>query len=122
MTLPPVTFPVVVPGRRLVVGAERDRIVDEAGVKEMATFLGTDHVMLPTVPHEVRCRWLFCFPTALDGFVFSRPLNGWPLVPFRFELDSLRFSFPNGVAGGSRAVMPLGVYSRSSRLVRPILY
>lgn len=42
------------PERRLVVGAERDRIVDEAGVKEMATFLGTDHVMLPTVPHEVR--------------------------------------------------------------------
>eukprot|EP00903_Cladosiphon_okamuranus_P018209 g16750.t1 len=38
---------------RLVVGAERDRIVDEAGVKEMATFLGTDHAMLPTVPHEV---------------------------------------------------------------------
>ncbi len=40
-------------GRRLVMGAERDRIVDEAGIKEMATFLDTDHVMLPTVPHEV---------------------------------------------------------------------
>lgn len=34
-------------------GAERDRIVDEAGVKEMATFLDTEHIMLPTVPHEV---------------------------------------------------------------------
>ncbi|CAM9110275.1 unnamed protein product [Ectocarpus fasciculatus] len=38
---------------RLVIGAERDRIMDEAGVKEMATFLDTDYVMLPTVPHEV---------------------------------------------------------------------
>ncbi|CAM9734987.1 unnamed protein product, partial [Ectocarpus sp. 12 AP-2014] len=38
---------------RLVIGAERDRIVDEAGVQEMATFLDTDYVMLPTVPHEV---------------------------------------------------------------------
>lgn len=38
---------------RLVMGAERDRIVDEAGIEEMATFLDTEHVMLPTVPHEV---------------------------------------------------------------------
>eukprot|EP00904_Undaria_pinnatifida_P004719 jgi/Undpi1/14248/HiC_scaffold_9.g03897.m1 len=38
---------------RLVMGAERDRIVDEAGVKEMATFLDTEHIMLPTVPHDV---------------------------------------------------------------------
>ncbi|CAN0289306.1 unnamed protein product [Pylaiella littoralis] len=38
---------------RLVLGAERDRIVDEAGIKEMATFLDTEHIMLPTVPHEV---------------------------------------------------------------------
>lgn len=36
-----------------MIGAERDRIVDEAGVEEMATFLDTDYVMLPTVPHEV---------------------------------------------------------------------
>lgn len=36
-----------------MIGAERDRIVDEAGVQEMATFLDTDYVMLPTVPHEV---------------------------------------------------------------------
>lgn len=42
-----------VSGRRLVMGAERDRIVDEAGVKEMATFLDTEHIMLPTVPHDV---------------------------------------------------------------------
>lgn len=40
-------------GPRLVMGAERDHIVDEAGVKEMATFLDTEHIMLPTVPHEV---------------------------------------------------------------------
>lgn len=39
--------------RRLVVGAERDNIVDEAGVKELAIFLDTEHIMLPTVPHEV---------------------------------------------------------------------
>lgn len=35
-------------------GGERDRIVDEAGIEEMATFLGTDYHMLPTVPHEVK--------------------------------------------------------------------
>lgn len=34
-------------------GGERDRIVDEVGVKELATFLDTEHIMLPTVPHEV---------------------------------------------------------------------
>ncbi|CAM9310184.1 unnamed protein product [Scytosiphon promiscuus] len=38
---------------RLVMGAERDSIVDEAGVKETALFLDTEHIMLPTVPHEV---------------------------------------------------------------------
>ncbi|CAM9287155.1 unnamed protein product, partial [Hapterophycus canaliculatus] len=38
---------------RLVIGAGRDSIVDEAGVKEMAIFLDTEHIMLPTVPHEV---------------------------------------------------------------------
>lgn len=36
-------------------GGERDRIVDEVGVKELATFLDTEHIMLPTVPHEVCC-------------------------------------------------------------------
>lgn len=45
-------------------GAERDRIVDEEGVKEMATFLDTEHIMLPTVPHEVgwcyTVGWLAC--------------------------------------------------------------
>lgn len=34
-------------------GGERDRIVDEAGVEETATFLDTDDIMLPNVPHEV---------------------------------------------------------------------
>lgn len=38
---------------RFVVGAERDRIVDEVGIQEMATFLDTEYTMLPTVPHEV---------------------------------------------------------------------
>lgn len=70
-----------------MVGAERDRIVDEAGVKEMATFLGTDHVMLPTVPHEVRCRGLFGCPTTLDVLWFSRPwFCGWLLSCFAQHL------------------------------------
>jgi len=97
-------------GRRLVMGAERDRIVDEAGIKEMATFLDTDHVMLPTVPHEVslrsshactppldiaRCRWI------VPSFVRSG------LV--RFDRDPL-CSGPGGVqnrpSGAESAFMP----------------
>lgn len=66
-------------------GAERDRIVDEAGIKEMATFLDVKHVMLPTVPHEVSLReWavpsLLSF-VRLDHIPFdSRP--GIARLPF----------------------------------------
>ncbi|CAM9129087.1 unnamed protein product [Discosporangium mesarthrocarpum] len=38
---------------RLVMGGERDYIVDEKGVEEMATFLDTNYIMLPVVAHEV---------------------------------------------------------------------
>lgn len=48
-------------------GAERDRIVDEAGVKEMATFLDTENIVLPTVPHEVS--------SLFWGFSSAQPLS-----------------------------------------------
>lgn len=53
-------------------GAERDRMVDEAGVEEMAAFLDTSYTMLPTVPHEVRSvaptrRAVFTYPDRLKG-------------------------------------------------------
>lgn len=87
-----------------MVGAERDRIVDEAGVKEMATFLGTDEVMLPTVPHEVRCRLMLCFLRRSQRlFVVLSILHGdRPLFCFvssRTRCCRVRYSFANGAAG-----------------------
>lgn len=61
----------------LVLGAERDFVVDEEGVRETARFLGTEARLLPGLPHDVMlCTgWRVAADEVLD-WIAALPRSG----------------------------------------------
>lgn len=88
-------------------GAERDRIVDEMGVKEMATFLDTQHIVLPTVPHEVS----LSLPPAFICFFHGKGVLSGVFATADFTLECIQPNENMGVGAAVSALFPSEGYT-----------